>query len=101
MGKPHTEEEWVEEISREVDESLQKFDANHQYKEAMEEVLKEVYYYGGAAALDEVGEFVLEMIENKRHPKTNRIRGTARSLLINEYDADISASSPLMRSRNG
>lgn len=97
MGSPRTEEEWVEEIAEKIDQRLDNFTATHPYRKALLNTIEEVYRLGGTAALNDVGEVVLEIIELGRHPKSGRIRGIARNVLVNDHDIEIPMTSDLLK----
>lgn len=101
MTRLKTVEQWVDEISETADMELENFSANHAYERALEEIFQEVYDLAGVEAVDDLGELALEIIRNRRHPKSARLRTYARRIVVEEYDQEISMTSPLVKSRHG
>ena len=93
---------WVEEISETAEEELENFSPNAQYQKAVTEILRELEDALGYSAVDELCEAVMESIEEyRRHPKSARIRVRARNMIASSDDAELSPTSPLLKSRNG
>jgi hypothetical protein len=80
---------------------LQNFSVTPANRRALIEIFEEVYEIAGPDAVDELKEYALSVIENKRHPKAHRLRRNARSLLVQKYDEEIPVTSSLLKSKNG
>lgn len=93
-------EEAVDEIENAAS-SLQNFSVTPANRRALMEIFEEVYEIAGPDAVDVLKEYALRVIENKRHPKAHRVRGAARSIVVQEYGEEIPATSSLLKSKNG
>jgi len=93
-------EEWIEKIDEAVSEH-ENFSSTASHKDALREIFEELERHAGRGAVNQLGERAVDMAEDGFHPKAPRLRERARSLAIREFDADLPAGSPLLKSRNG
>jgi len=92
MARYNSSERWVSDIEQEV-EDFQNFTPNAQWREATIKIFDETNEIGGSAAAQQLGNAVMELVENRRHPKTQRIKSMAKRAL-HEQGHDLSEISP-------
>jgi len=99
MARHNISERWVRNLEAEI-ESFENFEANQQWRTAAVAIFDETYDIGGIEAVEETGNYAMDIVENRRHPTTARLRETARSVLVRQ-DNEIPPGSELLKSRNG